>query len=154
MINIFFTVGTQEHNFKRLLNHANKIENANITVQKGYSKLKLNKDIKVFEFHDNIEQFIIENDIIISHGGIATIILALKHQKKLIVMPRKKKYAEHVNDHQEEITNKFSKNNYLYLLNQNDNINYIIDKVVKMSFKQYKFDDNNNLFSDIEKRIK
>ena len=44
---------------------------------------------------------------IISHAGMGTIIAALKLDKPLLVMPRLKKYAEVVNDHQIETARQF-----------------------------------------------
>lgn len=38
--------------------------------------------------------------IVITHGAAASIILALKESKAPIVIPRQKKYGEHVDDHQ------------------------------------------------------
>jgi len=42
--------------------------------------------------------------IIVSHGGAGCIIRALRLKKPLIVVPRYKKFGEHVNDHQLDLT--------------------------------------------------
>jgi len=47
-------------------------------------------------------------DAIIAHAGAGTIALALEHQKPLLVLPRQKKFAEHVNDHQIPTARKFA----------------------------------------------
>lgn len=44
---------------------------------------------------------------LIGHAGMGTITLALEHRKPLLVMPRMKKYREHVNDHQVGTARKF-----------------------------------------------
>ena len=44
---------------------------------------------------------------IISHAGIGTIAMAFKYGKPLLVMPRLKRYREHVNDHQVDTARKF-----------------------------------------------
>ena len=44
---------------------------------------------------------------VISHAGIGTITVALKNHKPLLVMPRMKRYKEHVNDHQVATAKKF-----------------------------------------------
>ncbi|OPX90614.1 MAG: hypothetical protein A4E53_00918 [Pelotomaculum sp. PtaB.Bin104] len=46
-------------------------------------------------------------DSIISHAGMGNIELALKTGKPLLVMPRRKEYAEVVNDHQVDTARKF-----------------------------------------------
>ncbi len=45
----------------------------------------------------------------ISHAGMGNISLALKEGKPLLVVPRLKRYGEHVNDHQHETACKFEK---------------------------------------------
>ena len=47
------------------------------------------------------------SDAIISHAGIGSIAMALNAQKPLLVMPRRKKYGEVVNDHQVDTACKF-----------------------------------------------
>jgi len=44
---------------------------------------------------------------LISHAGIGSITAALEHNKSLLVMPRMKRYKEHVNDHQISTAQKF-----------------------------------------------
>lgn len=53
------------------------------------------------------ERFV-EASAIISHAGMGTIAMALDHGKSLLAMPRRRKYGEVVNDHQEELANKFA----------------------------------------------
>jgi UDP-N-acetylglucosamine transferase subunit ALG13 len=48
-----------------------------------------------------------EASAIISHAGIGTIAMALRHHKPLLVVPREKKYGELVNDHQVETAEAF-----------------------------------------------
>jgi beta-1,4-N-acetylglucosaminyltransferase len=44
---------------------------------------------------------------VISHAGMGTITMALDHGKPLLAMPRRKRYGEVVNDHQEALALKF-----------------------------------------------
>lgn len=46
-------------------------------------------------------------DYIISHAGIGSIVMALEYGKSLLVMPRMKRFKEHVNDHQVATAKKF-----------------------------------------------
>lgn len=50
---------------------------------------------------------------VISHAGMGSIIAALSRNKPLLVMPRMKRFAEHVNDHQVDIAKKFEKYGHL-----------------------------------------
>jgi len=47
-------------------------------------------------------------EMIIAHAGAGTIAQALAYQKPLLVLPRQKKFAEHVNDHQIPTALKFA----------------------------------------------
>ena len=46
-------------------------------------------------------------DYIISHAGVGSIITALDNKKPLLVMPRLRKFKEHVNNHQIALAQKF-----------------------------------------------
>jgi len=52
-------------------------------------------------------------DYIISHAGIGSITMALENGKPLLVMPRMKRYKEHVNDHQVATARKFEELGHL-----------------------------------------
>jgi len=46
---------------------------------------------------------------LIGHAGMGTITMALEHNKPLLVVPRMKKYREHVNDHQVATAREFER---------------------------------------------
>lgn len=54
-----------------------------------------------------------EARIIITHGGVGSIVGSLKMNKKIIAVPRLKQYGEHVNDHQKQIVENFDKQGYI-----------------------------------------
>lgn len=103
---IFVTVGTHEQPFNRVLRKIDElIEKRIITerviVQSGFSNYSSN----FFEIHkflsmDEMEKYIKQARIIITHGGPASFIAVLQQNKIPIVIPRQKKYNEHINDHQ------------------------------------------------------
>ncbi len=57
---------------------------------------------------DVYERYFREASAIIGHAGMGTIALALRHRKPLLVVPREKKYGEHVNDHQVDTAEAFA----------------------------------------------
>lgn len=116
---IFVSLGTNDKSFSRLLDAIDKeIENGNIKdkviVQAGYTKYE-SKNMDIIDlmpmdlFNKNIESC----DILITHGGIGTILDGLKLGKKIIAFPRLAKYQEHVNDHQSEIIEEFCSCGYI-----------------------------------------
>ena len=55
------------------------------------------------DFDDKVRQA----SCMISHAGMGSITMALIHNKPLLVMPRLKRFGEHVNDHQVGTAKKF-----------------------------------------------
>lgn len=112
---IFVTVGTHEQPFDRLLKCIDKmIEDGIITeiviVQKGYTDYEM-KNCKAEKLipYDEMQKYINEARIIITHGGPASFIAPLSIGKIPIVVPRKKDYNEHVNNHQLEFAKEVEK---------------------------------------------
>jgi UDP-N-acetylglucosamine transferase subunit ALG13 len=54
------------------------------------------------------DKYFTEASFVISHAGMGTIIMALSHNKPLLVMPRLKRFKEHVNNHQVGTARKFA----------------------------------------------
>ena len=54
------------------------------------------------------EERIASASYLIAHAGMGTIFSALEHHKALVVVPRLKRYGEHVNDHQVSTARKFA----------------------------------------------
>lgn len=105
---IFLTVGTHPQKFDRLIKAMDEItkKKKNLVVfgQIGSSLYKP----KFFGFKELIAEpeyskKFQESDLIVSHGGAGAIIHAMDARKKLIIVPRLKKFNEHTNDHQLEL---------------------------------------------------
>lgn len=105
---IFVTVGTHEQPFNRLIQKIDELkENGTIQedviIQTGFSTYEpkycqWSKLIPYQQMIKNVE----DARIVITHGGPASFIMPLQIGKIPIVVPRQKKYEEHVNDHQLE----------------------------------------------------
>lgn len=57
------------------------------------------------------------SDIVITHGGVGSIMSALSHNKPIIVVPRLQKYGEVTDDHQLEIANAFCQLGFVSVAN-------------------------------------
>ena len=114
---IFVTVGTQDKQFKRLLLEVERLIKIGrikdtVIAQIGNTKFTTdldNKKMHLIQFttQREVEALINNASFIITHGGVATIIEGLNYNKKIIAVPRLKKYKEHVNDHQLQIIEKW-----------------------------------------------
>jgi UDP-N-acetylglucosamine transferase subunit ALG13 len=81
-----------------------------IIAQIGYSTYKP-KNYKYFTFtsEEKILKLNKKARLIIAHAGAGSLITALQFRKPIIVVPRLKKFNEHVNDHQVQIAKAFEK---------------------------------------------
>ncbi len=107
---IFVTVGTHEQPFNRLVECMDKlVERDTITeeviIQTGYSTYepKYCRWQKLFPYQE-MEKNIADARIVITHGGPSSFIMPLQIGKTPIVVPRRKEFDEHVNNHQVEFS--------------------------------------------------
>lgn len=112
---IFVTVGTHEQPFNRLVECVDKLVetgkiNEEVFIQTGYSTYepKYCKWSKFLPYQEMIKK-VEEARIVITHGGPSSFIMPLQIGKIPIVVPRQKKYGEHVNDHQVEFCREVEK---------------------------------------------
>ncbi len=147
---ILVTLGTQDKSFARLLTAIQKqIDLGNIkervVVQAGCTKFNSN-DMEIFDLipMEDFDKLISECDLLITHGGVGSIISGLNKNKKVIAAARLAKYKEHVNDHQLQIIDNFSRNGYILKLEDFDKLNEVIKSAT--TFKPNKYDSNAESF--------
>ncbi len=108
---IFVTVGTHPEQFDRLIRQIDKIAPSikeEIIIQRGFTKY-IPKNVESFEFTDKMDEYYSKARIVIAQSATSLIEFALKYNKPIITVPREKKYGEHLNDHQVEFGEYFSK---------------------------------------------
>lgn len=103
---IFVTVGTHEQQFDRLIECIDKMKQNNeisedVVAQIGFctyepANCSWNKLFPYKQMIANVR----DARIVITHGGPSSFIMPLQIGKIPIVVPRRKEYGEHVNDHQ------------------------------------------------------
>jgi beta-1,4-N-acetylglucosaminyltransferase len=101
---IYVTLGTMFLEFPRLVRMMDEIARATgeeIIMQTGMGKT-LPSACAHFDFkpHDDVLAIQREARVIVCHAGIGSVLDALHVRRPLIVVPRLKKYGEHMNDHQ------------------------------------------------------
>ena len=143
---ILVLLGTQDKGFKRLLDAIqHQVDKGNIkekiVVQAGCTKYE-SKDMEVFDLipNDELQELQKKANLIITHGGVGTIIECLQKGKKIIVAPRLKKYNEHVNDHQLQIVDTFTDMGYILPLKDFNMLGKLLAKTDK--FHPKKFESN------------
>ena len=105
---IFVTVGTHEQPFNRLVAAIDELKRKGIiqeeiVIQTGFSTYKPETCYwqKLFPYEDMV-RYVSKARIVITHGGPSSFIMPLQIGKVPVVVPRQKKFNEHVNDHQVE----------------------------------------------------
>ncbi len=146
---ILVLLGTQNNSFHRLLEEVDKnIENGNIqekvVVQAGFTKYK-SKNMEIFDMvpQDKFDKLINEADIVITHGGVGSMVSAIKKGKKVIAVPRLKKYGEHVNDHQKEIIETFRKQGLIIGIDDVSELPQALKKVQDLELHKQEEGTNN-----------
>ncbi|MFG1949525.1 glycosyltransferase [Micromonospora sp. NPDC048830] len=102
-------VGTDVHRFDRLVEwlerwHAGRagdVPEVHLLVQYGSSRTPRLPDAVPFLAHEELQRAMTEADVVVCHGGPATITEARRHQHLPIVVPRDPAHHEHVDNHQQ-----------------------------------------------------
>lgn len=116
---IFVCLGTQKFQFNRLLKWIDqlideKVITETVFAQIGFSDyIPKNYDYIDFLCHDEFVKRIEECDLFITHGGVGSIQEGRQFDKKIIVVPRKAEFNEHIDNHQLEIAKKYDEMNLI-----------------------------------------
>lgn len=148
---ILVTLGTQDKKFTRLLEKIDelidkKIITDKVVVQAGYSADYKSSNMKIFDLisKEEFDKLISECNVLITHGGVGAILTGLKYNKKVIAVPRLKKYKEHVNDHQIQIVKNFDEEGLIIGSFVDDLENNFL-KITKFNPKKFKSNKDNML---------
>lgn len=146
---IFVTLGTQDKDFSRLLKAIDKeIEKGEIkekvVVQAGYTKYQ-STNMEIFDLipTDEFDKLIEKSSLVITHGGVGSILSAIKKNKPVIAAARLKKFKEHTNDHQKQIIEEFTKQGYILELRDFNKIGKMIEKAKSFKLKKFKSNTKN-----------
>lgn len=140
---IFVTLGSQKFQFNRLLIEIDRLVEEGliaeeIFAQTGYSDYKpKNYNHKAFLDRDEFKKLMSKCEVIITHGGTGAIIGAVKSEKRVIAVPRMKKYGEHVDDHQIQIIEQFKEMNFIESVEEIEELEKRLVEVEKTEFCKY-----------------
>ena len=103
---IFVTVGTHEQPFNRLVQKIDELKKDgtiqdDVIIQTGFSTYepKYCQWSKLIPYQQMIKN-VADARIVITHGGPSSFIMPLQVGKTPIVVPRRREFNEHVNNHQ------------------------------------------------------
>lgn len=140
---ILVVVGTQKFQFNRLLEKVDELIKdgtikEKVVAQTGYSTYQPQR-YSAFDFLDEkqFSKYVQECDILITHGGLGSILNGIKAKKKVIVVSRLKKYDEHVDNHQCEIAGAFAELGYVCLCKELKYLGKYLKVIKKKSFRDF-----------------
>ena len=141
---ILVTLGTQDKSFERLVKEIDrliekKIIKEEVVIQLGHTKYE-SKRFKSFDLipADKLDDLTKKADLIITHGGVGSILAGLKYNKKVIAVPRLSEYKEHTNDHQLQIVNEFYNTGFILKCDNPSDLETVLKKVATFKPKKYK----------------
>ena len=152
---IFVTVGTHEQQFNRLIKAVddlkkNGIITEDVIIQTGFSTYepKYCKWRKLISYQQ-MEQYVKDAHIVITHGGPASFIMPLQIEKVPIVVPRQYQFGEHVNDHQVTFARAVAERmNTIIVIEDIDNLgDLILNYEKKVAGMQHGLKMNNDRFN-------
>ena len=150
---ILVLLGTQNNSFHSLLEEIEKnikdeIIKDEIIVQAGYTKFQSHR-MRIIDLmsKEQLEKFQDEADLIITHGGVGSIISSVEKGKKVIAVPRMHEYGEHVNNHQKEIVKDFNDKGYIIGIEKVEDLKQAIIK--SKDFEPKKYQPNNEKMLEI-----
>jgi UDP-N-acetylglucosamine transferase subunit ALG13 len=97
---IFVTVGSIHFPFARLVDVAGRLE-GEVVVQHGPAPPPrgVSRAVPFLPF-DEMAEYMRRADVVVTHAGVGSIVLAMQHGHVPVVMPRLRRYGETVDDHQ------------------------------------------------------
>ena len=110
---VVVTTGTLDFSFRRLYDRLRSVlpRRVRVIVQAGRDGERLDwpgASVSATLPPDALSALMCDADIVVAHAGIGSALMAFEAGKSPILVPRRKSHGEHVDDHQEQIAQKFS----------------------------------------------
>lgn len=140
---IFVTVGSQKFQFNRLLMKVDELVEKQVIQDTVFAQTGYCDYIpRLFEHTAFMETDVFADmeskaDLVITHGGTGAILGAVKKGKKVIAVPRLKKYKEHVDDHQIQILEEFDRMGVIKACYELENLEKVYQEILSISMRPY-----------------
>ena len=122
---IFVTVGTNEARFDRLLREVERLDlDEDFVIQHGHSSPVQVAGAQVVDFlsFEEMVETIRRARAVVTHAGVGSIMVSLANAKRPIVVPRRKTFAEAVDDHQLQLGRRFAEAGMVTLVELPENL--------------------------------
>ena len=146
---ILVTVWTQKFQMDRLIKAVDELAcctNEQVFVQSGHSGyVPTHCEYADFVSKDELNEKVCQCSVMICHAGVGSILMGLKKNARMIVVPRLKRFGEHVDDHQIEIAQTFAKAGYIKMVTDTSELAAEIDRCKEWEPRQ--FESNKESFN-------
>lgn len=118
--------------------------------------LELSNQVEIFDYCENdfYEKLMTESSVIITHGGVGAISLAISMNKYPAVFARQSDKAEHINDHQVEFVNYYKNERLFYLCNDHkDLLLYLHNDIYQQEPSRNKITEVGRLREDLQRYL-
>jgi UDP-N-acetylglucosamine transferase subunit ALG13 len=115
---IFATVGTHHDGFPRMLRALERLpHDEELVVQHGHGTPPANADVaEPFLPFPQMSEYFGRADVVVTHAGVGSILMAIRHGHVPIVVPRLKRNGEHVDDHQVELAERLAAQHRVHVI--------------------------------------
>lgn len=140
---VFLTLGSQKFQFNRLLEYVDDLIDEEVLMGDVFAQTGASNYVpRNFKFEPYLDRkaflnYMKKSSVIITHAGTGAIINAKRNNKQVIAVPRQKKYGEHVDDHQFEISNLFAQMGYIEVANTKNELKAALNTVSKVPQEQF-----------------
>ena len=153
---IFVTVGTHYQGFERFIEKMDQIAakiDEKVIMQIGFTDYKP-KNAKWFKFleYDEINNLYKEAELIISHAGAGTLFDSLHSKKPIIIVPRLKKFGEHIDNQQIELAEALDSTNKVVAVYDIEDLEDNLLKIENYRFEE--LENNHNLKSFLKNNLR
>ncbi|MGF7119187.1 glycosyltransferase [Methanobacterium oryzae] len=154
---IFVTVGMSSYKFDRLLIAMDKIAteiNEEVIMQTGCSDfVPENTTFYNYLSRKEMDRLYEKARVIISHGGVGSVIAGIIQKKPLLVVPRLKQYNEHYDNHQVEFVSKIKEEKKAIIIdNPKEILSYLLKK--ELWDLDLELEQDNTLIFNLKEYIK
>jgi len=156
---IYVALGTHERPFYRLVKEVERLIGAGKIKQKVIVQLGFTDYwVKGAECHkyletEEMEKCIKNCSMMVTHGGLGSIMRGIKAGKPVVVVPRRRMYNEHSDDHQLQIVEETKKLGNVIPVYDIRDLEVAIDKARKLKVRK-KFYESKKIFNIIDKKLK
>ena len=141
---IFATVGSQKFQFNRLLKAVDELVASGAVGGGAFAQtgactfVPEHMEHKAFLDREGFRALMDACDVVVTHGGTGAIIGAVKDGKKVIAVPRRAEFGEHVDDHQAEIVRQFDEMGLIEPCMDPDDLPAAYERVLAKDYMPYK----------------